>query len=101
MNFIEENPEFSGWYPIVTVLLGTGMRIGECLGLRWDDLDFDKRLISVTHTLSDRPVGKEHTCERHIMEPKHILIVLKAVAALYGCGYGFFDFSLEKKIRKQ
>ena len=32
---------------------------------------------------------------------KHILIVLKAVAALYGCGYGFFDFSLEKKIRKQ
>jgi integrase len=70
MNFIEENPEFSGWYPIVTVLLGTGMRIGECLGLRWDDLDFDKRLISVTHTLSDRPIGKEHKCERHIMEPK-------------------------------
>ena len=32
---------------------------------------------------------------------KHILIVLKAVAALFGCGYGFFDFSLEKKIRKQ
>jgi hypothetical protein len=26
---------------------------------------------------------------------------LKAVAALFGCGYGFFDFSLEKKIRKQ
>ena len=70
MNFIEENPEFSGWYPIVTVLLGTGMRIGECLGLRWDDIDFDKRLISVTHTLSDRPVGKERKCERHIMEPK-------------------------------
>ena len=70
MNFIEENPEFSGWYPIVTVLLGTGMRIGECLGLRWDDIDFDKRLISVTHTLSDRPIGKERKCERHIMEPK-------------------------------
>jgi len=31
----------------------------------------------------------------------HILIVLKAVAALLGRGYGFFDFSLEKKIRKQ
>ena len=39
--------------------------------------------------------------EDHNQVSKHILIVLKAVAALFGCGYGFFDFSLEKKIRKQ
>ena len=70
LNFIEENPELSGWYPIVMVLLGTGMRIGECLGLRWEDIDFDKRIINVTHTLSDRPVGENRKCERHILEPK-------------------------------
>jgi len=70
INYIEENPEHAGWYPIVTVLLGTGMRIGECLGLRWDDVDFDKRMISVNHSLADRPMGKERKCERHIMEPK-------------------------------
>ena len=28
---------------------------------------------------------------------KHILIVLKAVAALYGCGYGFLIFLLKKR----
>ena len=70
INYIEENPEHAGWYPIVTVLLGTGMRIGECLGLRWEDVDFDKKMISVNHSLSDRPMGKERKCERHIMEPK-------------------------------
>lgn len=70
INYIEENPEHAGWYPIVTVLLGTGMRIGECLGLRWEDVDFDKKMISVNHSLSDRPMGKERKCERHIMELK-------------------------------
>ena len=70
INYIAENPEHAGWYPIVTVLLGTGMRIGECLGLRWEDVDFDKKMISVNHSLSDRPMGKERKCERHIMEPK-------------------------------
>ena len=69
MNFIEENPEFSGWYPIVTVLLGTGMRIGECLGLRWDDLDFENRTISVNHNITDRPY-EDGTCAKHIQTPK-------------------------------
>lgn len=36
---------------LFTVLLGTGMRIGEALGLRWCDCDFEKKLISVNHTL--------------------------------------------------
>lgn len=38
--FVTDNREFCGWYPVFIVLLGTGMRIGECLGIRWDDLDF-------------------------------------------------------------
>ena len=70
MNFIEENVEWRGWLPLVTVLLGTGMRIGECLGLTWDDVDFENRMISVNHNLSDRPVGAERKYERHIMAPK-------------------------------
>ena len=70
MDYLDDNPEYTGWIPIVTVLLGTGMRIGECLGIRWCDLDFDKRFIDVNHTLSDRPVGREGKCERHCWEPK-------------------------------
>lgn len=40
---------------LFTVLLGTGMRIGEVLGLRWCDCDFRKKLISVNHTLLYKP----------------------------------------------
>lgn len=43
---------------IVKVLIYTGMRSGEALGLQWSDIDFDKRLIIVSHTLSD--VGGKH-----------------------------------------
>lgn len=70
INFLENNMEFKGWLPIVTVLLGTGMRIGEALGLRWEDVNFKERVISVNHNLSDRPVGAERKYERHIQTPK-------------------------------
>lgn len=36
---------------LFTVLLGTGMRIGEALGLRWCDCNFDEGIIYVTHTI--------------------------------------------------
>ena len=51
MEYIAGHPTFYHWWPIFTVLLGTGCRIGECLGLRWEDLDFDNRMISVNHCI--------------------------------------------------
>lgn len=51
MNHLCNNYEFHGWEPVITVLLGTGMRIGECLGLCWSDLDFENRIIKVCKTL--------------------------------------------------
>ena len=36
---------------MISVLIGSGMRIGECLGLRWCDLDFENRIIDVNHNL--------------------------------------------------
>ena len=67
--FITDNREFCGWYPIIMILLGTGMRIGECLGLRWDDLDFEQRIISVNHNITNRP-HDDGTCIKHISTPK-------------------------------
>lgn len=43
---------------IIKVLLYTGMRSGECLGLQWEDIDFNNRIINIRHTLSD--VGGKH-----------------------------------------
>jgi integrase len=43
-------------WPIVTAALDTGMRRGELLGQLWEHVDFDRRLISVTH--SKTPEGE-------------------------------------------
>lgn len=32
----------------------TGMRMGECLALEWDDIDMDNKTIAIRHTLLDR-----------------------------------------------
>ncbi len=41
--------------PIVVVALQTGMRQGEILGLKWEDVDFEQRTIYVAHTKTGRP----------------------------------------------
>ena len=52
VNYVHSTPRFRKWAPLFTVLLGTGMRIGEALGLTWSDCDFKNNVISVNHTLS-------------------------------------------------
>lgn len=44
---------------IIKVLLYTGMRSGECLGLMWEDIDFDEMTITINHNLTD--IGGKHT----------------------------------------
>ncbi|WP_294755315.1 site-specific integrase [uncultured Ruminococcus sp.] len=43
---------------IVKVLLYTGMRSGECLGLMWEDIDFEEMTITINHNLTD--IGGKH-----------------------------------------
>lgn len=43
---------------IIKVLLFTGMRSGECLGLKWKDIDFENRSISISRNLAD--IGGKH-----------------------------------------
>ena len=67
--YMQNCREYHGWVPVIMILLGTGMRIGECLGLRWEDLNFENRTISVNHNLSERPYD-DGTCTKHIQTPK-------------------------------
>ena len=67
--YMQNSREYHGWVPVIMILLGTGMRIGECLGLRWEDLNFESRTISVNHNLSERPYD-DGTCTKHIQTPK-------------------------------
>ena len=44
--------EYSPFNTIVKLLMFTGMRSGECLGLRWDSIDFERKTIFIDKTLS-------------------------------------------------
>ena len=46
-----EKTQYHHWYPIFAVMLGTGMRVGEVCGLRWQDIDMETGMIDVNHTL--------------------------------------------------
>ena len=51
INFLKKSPLYHHWYPIFALMLGTGLRVGEATGLRWEDIDFKNNSISVNHTL--------------------------------------------------
>ena len=69
INFCANSNRYKHWLPLFTVLLGTGCRVGEVIGLRWDDCDFKNNMISINHTLSYRPQDNG-SCEFHISTPK-------------------------------
>lgn len=68
--FLNQQGQYHRWYPIFTVMLWTGMRVGETVGLRWCDIDFDEEIISVNHTLIYYSRGKEDGCLFAINTPK-------------------------------
>lgn len=50
-------------------MLGTGCRIGEVLGLRWQDIDFKNRTININHNLVYR-AQDDGTCINRVNSPK-------------------------------
>ena len=51
LDFLKKSNMYRHWYPIFALMIGTGLRVGEAVGLRWNDVDFDNNTISVNHTL--------------------------------------------------
>ena len=49
---MELTSEYSIFNTIIQILIFTGLRIGECLCLRWDNVDFEHNTISVSETLA-------------------------------------------------
>lgn len=70
MDYISNHPVYYHWWPMFAILLGTGCRIGEALGLRWEDVDFEKRMISVNHTLVYYKHADEDTAALRVSTPK-------------------------------
>lgn len=47
LRFVENDPLFAAW----VLSASTGMRRGEVLGLRWQDIDFDRRRLAICQTI--------------------------------------------------
>ena len=69
-DFLAGSPRYAHWQPIFTVMLWTGMRVGELTGLRWEDVDFAENTISVNHTLVYFSRGKQNGCTFAVNTPK-------------------------------
>ena len=55
LDFLKIEGTFQNVYlPMVGILLGTGMRFGECDALTWDDVDLEKSIVHVSKTLNYR-----------------------------------------------
>ena len=58
----------------IRLTLATGVRLGELLGLRWEDVDFTKSMLSIRRTLNRLPKvdynGTGNSTEVIIQEPK-------------------------------
>lgn len=50
MSFVKQSETYRRYFPIFTVMLETGLRVGEVTSLRWQDIDFKNRLIDINHT---------------------------------------------------
>ncbi len=71
INYVAENPFFYKWYPFFTFLLGTGCRIGEAIAIRWEDVDLEKRLIDINHSLTYyQRADDSFKCEFRVSQPK-------------------------------
>lgn len=69
VEFTAQSHQYKHWLPLITTMLGTGCRIGEVLGLRWEDCDFEQNIISINHTLIYRKFTDE-PCHYAITTPK-------------------------------
>ncbi len=70
IDFLKNHPQYNHWYPVFAVMLGTGMRVGETVGLRWCDIDLDEGIIHVNHTLVYYNHGGGNGCSFSINTPK-------------------------------
>ena len=70
LKFIER-PEYIRWRPMFIVMFGTGVRVGELIALRWDDVNYEENKISIRHDITYCPrVEHNSKCEYKIDAPK-------------------------------
>ena len=69
--FLASDVRYQQWRNLFTVMLWTGMRVGELSALQWSDIDFETNEISIRHTLVYYASGDEkRECKYAMNTPK-------------------------------
>lgn len=61
IDFVNSQPKYARWAATIGVLIGTGLRVSEFVGLCESNLDFENDVINVDHQLTYRK-GKDGKC---------------------------------------
>ena len=70
INFVRNSKKYCKWLNLFTIFLGTGCRVGEIVGLRWEDCDFSENIISINHNLVYCKTDKDKKFRYYISTPK-------------------------------
>ena len=68
MEFVKSDDMYKCYHPMLTIMLGTGVRCGELVGLTWDDVDMERKEIHIRRTLVYKDYGDG--LRLHISTPK-------------------------------
>ena len=49
MKFVEESQIYNVYLPMLMIMLGTGLRCGELIALTWNDVNMEKKAVTVDH----------------------------------------------------
>ena len=64
----EKTNVYNTYYPMFTIMIGTGLRCGELIGLTWKDINIKAKTVNVDHQLIYKNLGDG--CKFHISTPK-------------------------------
>lgn len=57
LNRVKQTGRIKRYYPLFAILLKSGMRIGECIGLTWNDVLFEEKLLVIDHQVQYRQIN--------------------------------------------
>ena len=49
LDFVKNNQKYNFYYCMLSFMISTGCRIGEMLGLTWEDINFEKKYVLINH----------------------------------------------------
>mgnify|MGYP002857106067 CR=1 FL=1 len=66
-----EQPRYIRWKPLFIFMFGTGCRVGETIGIRWEDIDFESGEVEINHDITYCPrEALDFRCEYEVGPPK-------------------------------